>query len=156
VKALSLRQPWAHAVLRLGKTIENRRWNTTFRGRFLLHAAKGMTPEEYEAALETFAHVLGWTAGGSSGIAHLARAAAEFKEHDRRGGFVGVATLERVIRPCDTFGSCPHPWHAPDQYGFVLTDVRAATTFVPWPGMPGFFDVPEHVAQQVLTGRRGE
>jgi hypothetical protein len=43
MKALSLRQPWAHMVVHGPKHIENRRWNTSFRGEFLIHAAKGCT-----------------------------------------------------------------------------------------------------------------
>lgn len=37
MKALSIRQPWAWAIIRAGKDIENRTWNTTFRGRFKVH-----------------------------------------------------------------------------------------------------------------------
>lgn len=48
--ALSLRQPWATAVLRLNKRIENRRWSTRVRGPFLIHAAKGMTLAELDSA----------------------------------------------------------------------------------------------------------
>jgi hypothetical protein len=38
--ALSIRQPWAWAILHAGKDIENRKWTTTFRGPLLIHAAK--------------------------------------------------------------------------------------------------------------------
>jgi hypothetical protein len=48
MKALSIRQPWAWLILHAGKDIENRDWPTRFRGRFLIHAAKGMTRDEYE------------------------------------------------------------------------------------------------------------
>jgi hypothetical protein len=44
---LSVRQPWAWAILN-GKDIENRDWSTTRRGRFLLHASKTCTRDEYE------------------------------------------------------------------------------------------------------------
>jgi hypothetical protein len=40
MKTLSIRQPWATAILRLGKDVENRRWSTSFRGRILIHASK--------------------------------------------------------------------------------------------------------------------
>ena len=40
MKALTVRQPWAHAVLYLGKTIENRTWPTAHRGPLLIHAAR--------------------------------------------------------------------------------------------------------------------
>lgn len=40
MRALSLRQPWAELILQKKKTIETRKWNTKFRGKFLIHAAK--------------------------------------------------------------------------------------------------------------------
>ena len=45
--ALSVRQPWAWAIIHAGKDIENRSWATKFRGRVLIHASKGMTQEEF-------------------------------------------------------------------------------------------------------------
>ncbi len=40
MKALSLKQPWAELVVSKKKTIELRKWNTQFRGDFLIHASK--------------------------------------------------------------------------------------------------------------------
>ena len=40
MKALSIHQPWAHAILHLGKNIENRTWFTRHRGPLLIHAGK--------------------------------------------------------------------------------------------------------------------
>jgi hypothetical protein len=40
MKALSLKQPFAELILQGRKTIELRKWNTSFRGRFLIHASK--------------------------------------------------------------------------------------------------------------------
>lgn len=56
-KALSVRQPWAWAILFAGKDIENRSWQAvnhglTVRGPIALHAAKGMTKPEYDKAAE--------------------------------------------------------------------------------------------------------
>ena len=39
MKALSIKQPWAHAILHLGKDVENRVWKTNFRGEFLVHSS---------------------------------------------------------------------------------------------------------------------
>ena len=43
MKVLSLKQPWAELVLQGRKTIEIRKWNTHFRGKFLIHSSK--TPD---------------------------------------------------------------------------------------------------------------
>ena len=40
MKALSLKQPFAELVVSGKKTIELRKWNTTFRGKFFIHASK--------------------------------------------------------------------------------------------------------------------
>jgi ASC-1-like (ASCH) protein len=37
-KCLSLRQPYAELIIAGRKTIEPRKWNTQFRGEFLVHA----------------------------------------------------------------------------------------------------------------------
>jgi hypothetical protein len=39
IRALSIRQPWAHAILHLGKDVENRSWPTPYRGSILVHAS---------------------------------------------------------------------------------------------------------------------
>ena len=43
MKALALKQPWAELVLQGKKTIELRKWNTNFRGKFLIHSSS--TPD---------------------------------------------------------------------------------------------------------------
>ena len=39
LRAISVRQPWAHAILHLGKDVENRPMRTHFRGRILIQAS---------------------------------------------------------------------------------------------------------------------
>jgi hypothetical protein len=43
MKAITVRQPWAWAIINAGKDIENRTWNTNFRGRVAIRAGMGMT-----------------------------------------------------------------------------------------------------------------
>lgn len=47
-KALSLKQPFAELILEGKKTIELRKWNTNFRGEFLIHASKNPDKESME------------------------------------------------------------------------------------------------------------
>lgn len=57
MKALSIQQPWAHAILNLGKDVENRTWPTGVRGRILIHAGKKIDRdaiEELELESEAF------------------------------------------------------------------------------------------------------
>lgn len=137
MKALSLRQPWLWAVLELGKTIENRRWNTTFRGPVLLHASKGCTVEECKSALAWIveARLLEPDDPRWPGL-----------ENVDRGGICGYAEIVGVVpRGHDSLA-----WHMPDQYGFVLRNVRRIP-LAPCRGALGFFDVPADV-EQALRG----
>ena len=40
MKTLSIKQPWAELILQARKKIEIRKWNTKFRGEFLVHSPK--------------------------------------------------------------------------------------------------------------------
>lgn len=42
MKALSIKQPFAELILQGKKKIELRKWNTKFRGEFLIHASKNV------------------------------------------------------------------------------------------------------------------
>jgi hypothetical protein len=50
MRALSVRQPWAWAIIHAGKNIENRTWTTKHRGPLAIHASQGCTRAEYDAA----------------------------------------------------------------------------------------------------------
>jgi predicted transcriptional regulator len=45
MKTLSLKQPWAELILQGKKKIEIRKWNTKFRGEFLIHASGNIDKE---------------------------------------------------------------------------------------------------------------
>ncbi len=45
MKCLSLKQPFAELLVSGKKTIELRKWNTKFRGKFLMHDSKNLDKE---------------------------------------------------------------------------------------------------------------
>lgn len=158
MKALSLRQPWLWVVLH-GKTIENRVWNTHYRGRFLLHASKGMTRCEYENA-RAFCEPVWETLGQDPD-----QMPAFDSPLLARGRIAGIATITDVVPPAlwrtdavDAASSSRRHrlmhygtaltdngdwrWHMKEQYGFVLSDVRALAFTVPWSATQRWFDVP--------------
>ena len=125
MRCLSIRQPYAWLVLYGRKNIENRKWRTNFRGEFFIHAAKTMTSVDYSRAVN-FAR-------------HVSPLVVVPPEHELpRGGIVGSARLVDVIPPC-VGKVCQHPWHIPEQYGFVLVDVNPLP-FCPLAGSLNFFD----------------
>lgn len=117
--AISIRQPWAHAILHLGKDIENRNWKTSFRGPVCIHAAKGCTDAEFNVA----ATFIGW--------ARLSRPGLSPRDYPR-GGIVGVVEI------VDCVSESSSPWFF-GGYGFVLRNPRPVE-FIPVKGALGFFD----------------
>lgn len=119
IHALSIRQPWAWFLAAGHKDVENRSWPTRFRGRILIHAARGCTGAEWSEAAE-FAK----TAAGVE-VPPLAQL--------DRGGFIGTMDIVDCVQ------SSPSPWFF-GPYGFVIRDARPLP-FVPWRGELGFFKV---------------
>ncbi|MBB3608618.1 SpoVK/Ycf46/Vps4 family AAA+-type ATPase [Rhizobium sp. BK602] len=121
--ALSIRQPWVHCILHLGKPVENRDWSTKIRGPICLHAAKGMTRDEWRYCLETARYA-------GAGFDDL-RTFPGMNDLPR-GGIVGTAEIVDVVT---TMGS---PWFF-GRYGFVLRNPKPID-FIPVKGALGFFD----------------
>jgi len=48
MKAISVRPPWACAIVHGGKDIENRTWKTNIRGTIAIHASRAMSRPYYE------------------------------------------------------------------------------------------------------------
>lgn len=126
--ALSIRQPWAWLIIHGGKDIENRNWHAKFRGRFLVHAAKGMTRDEYESAA-AFAQTIGVKVPPANEL--------------QRGGIIGSVEL------VDSVENHTSPWYMGD-IGFVLKNPQPLP-FVPIKGQLGFFDIPSDVIEQPIN-----
>ena len=116
MKALSLKQPFAELILQGRKKIELRKWNTKFRGGFLIHASKN--PDK--KAMEKFGF-----------------------EKLPLGCIVGKATLVNVKKYInetehrkdkDLHLASPH-W---GDYGFILENVKR-TKEIPCKGKLGFW-----------------
>lgn len=122
LKALSVRQPWAWAIIHAGKDIENRSWQAVnhglrVRGRICIHAAKGMTKDEYDEARE-FIDGLGYYTPEAHALL--------------RGGIIGTVDVVDVVSKSDS------PWFFGPR-GLVLQDARPMD-FVPAQGALGYFD----------------
>lgn len=117
--ALSIRQPWAVSIIRGGKDIENRSWNTNFRGKFLIHAAAKVTQAEIDAWRIFCADLpMDWAKDLTMTKLEL-------------GGIVGEADLVDVVTASDS------PWFC-GPFGFVLRNIKPLP-FVRVRGALGFF-----------------
>lgn len=123
MKAISIRQPWADAIIWHGKDVENRNWPTTFRGPVLIHAAKAWGQDERDdldfiegvtgTKLETMRPLL--------------------------GGIIGQAEIVDCVTAMNSkwfFG----------RYGFVIKNAKPLP-FRPCRGALGFFEPSPHDMQ---------
>lgn len=123
--ALSVRQPWAWAIIYAGKDIENRSWQAVNhglrqRGRIAIHAAKGMTRDEYEDTVDFLV---------SRGVG-----CPEAKDL-MRGGIIGSVEVVDVVSESSS------PWFFGPR-GLVLRNPEPCT-FVPAVGQLGYFEWKE-------------
>lgn len=122
--ALTIRQPWAHAIVMGWKDIENRVWSTGIRGPICIHASKFDKKNFAEDAggyQETVAYI-----GERLEVPALAFDDLAF------GAIVGVADI------VDCVTTSASPWFF-GTYGFVLANARPITP-IPLKGKQGFFE----------------
>lgn len=111
--ALSIRQPWAWAILFAGKDIENRSWSTKFRGRVLIHTGGKIDKDGIEFLSEDMNIAL--------------------PQSYLIGGIVGMVDIVDCVKKSDSkwfFG----------EYGFVLKN-PSFLPFMPCKGQLNFFNV---------------
>lgn len=127
MKALSIKQPWAHMIVHGGKDIENRTWATKFRGRFLVHASKGCTRKYWAEAVEFMLK------------AGVIKDHSEVPPIDQleMGGVIGSVELVDSVTASDS------PWYM-GMHAFVLRDPQPMP-FVPFMGKLQFFEVPDEL-----------
>ena len=121
-RALSIKQPWAWLIVNGYKTVENRNWNTKFRGGFIVHAGKSFDKDGYEDVKSKFPEIT----------------MPEIKDFER-GGVVGEVFLDHVI-PQSQYSlltSDDKKWFI-GKYGFILSEAKRLP-FQPCKGKLGFF-----------------
>jgi hypothetical protein len=120
VKALSVRQPWAWAIIHAGKDIENRSWNTHRRGTIAVHASGNLDRE-----------------------AKLPEGSKKPKPEELvRGAIVGLVDIVDVVT------EHPSEWFS-GPYGFVLKNPRSLPRPIPCKGSLGFWKVPPDVLEEM-------
>lgn len=142
VPALSVRQPWAWAIIHAGKPVENRSEPSVRNGgmremigkRIAIHAAKGMTRDEYESA-----------ASFMSSIGVTCPRAADLD----RGGIIGHVHVDGVVKEHAS------PWFFGPR-ALVLSDpvpvpfIGASGQLGMFPWSPNFSD-PDKLAKWMVA-----
>ena len=125
MKALSVKQPWAWAIIVGGKPLENRDWRypPKYRGPLLIHASKTFDDEGYK-----------WILENASDLGLYPEDIPEKKDF-QRGGVIGKADLTGVVTEHISrwfFGSL----------GLVMEN-QDSLPFIPCKGALGLFEVPD-------------
>lgn len=118
--AITIVQPWAWLIVHGraagvggGKTVENRTWNTRYRGPILIHAgSRASIDVRYDAemfVLRTF------------GVDEMRRMPRKLVGAYDYGAIIGKADLVDVLLPAR---EPRNPWHMRDQFGFVLENAE--------------------------------
>jgi hypothetical protein len=131
MKAVSIHQPWAWAILHAGKNVENRTWRTHHRGALLIHAARSRRSyDRQEAAL--------WP--------RLYGVELPAWEELMTGAILSVVDVVgcvKVGRGGDLGEFGESVWAAEGMYGWVLANPRPFAEPIPCRGAQMLFEVPD-------------
>lgn len=140
MKAISLWQPWAWAILVCGKDVENRVWRTHYRGPLLLHAAKHRpTDEEVESFFDFAEEAIGSERlrdHFATLVTDQAYTPSDVMRALPRGGIVGRVEVVGCVHGHSS------PWAMKGQFQWVLDPHKSKVLpFRPYKGERGFFEV---------------
>lgn len=146
--AISVRQPWAFAIIHLDKDIENRDWWRAFRGPVAIHASSSVgTKADYLEAKNDVSGILADDVLGIPAIEADNRLLKWQEAQDNpalltRGGIIGTADIVACVDQSEStwfFG----------KYGFVLKNAQPVD-FIPVKGALGFFDWRKNLTSDPL------
>jgi ASCH domain len=129
MKWLSLKQPFSDLLALGEKTIELRKWNTKFRGKFLIHASKNM---DIEACKRLDIDIDKLTNGAIIGSAFL----YDVKEYKKQ---------EEFNKDKQKHFSILSKYFDGYKYGFLVKDARMFKELIPYSGKLGFFEVDDSI-----------
>lgn len=133
MKAISIRQPWAWAVIHASKDVENRSWRTAHRGDLLVHASSKIDRDAWE-----------W-------IYRRTGILVPPIEQLERGAVIGIVRLVDVRENRETDSR----WRMNDRYCWLLDQPRALARPIPLAGKQQVFEVPTAATRGRLRIRRG-
>ena len=129
MKCLSLKQPYADLLVFGEKTIELRKWNTKFRGEFLIHASKNI---DIQACERLDIDIDKLTLGAIIGSAFL----YDFKEYSNQ---------EEFNKDKQKHFSIVTKYFDGYKYGFLIRNARMFKKSIPYPGKLRFFEVDNSI-----------
>lgn len=133
--ALTVRQPWAWAIMHGGKNVENRTWNTRIRGRIAIHAGATFGTIErmdIQAIREIYRQL-----GRDPDSVPYPRPADDLPTAPYAlGAIIGTADLVDCVTAFDS------PWFF-GPHGFLLANREPLPRPIPYKGRQGFFGIDD-------------
>jgi hypothetical protein len=137
-----MKHPWCHAVLYLGKRVENRSWVPKHRGPILLHASLTMSTPYYEDSCERMRRI---------GVEPPRREDLAFGGIVGRCDFVDViprgSFADQAQKVADKWGVDVKWWmreyNRKLQNGLILQNVEVFPKLIPYLGELNLFEVDE-------------
>lgn len=134
MKVLSVRQPWAWALVTGIKDVENLNWATSYRGALAIHAGKAydMTSREQDWMLRH----------AEDHYVSMLQAFCQDDDNDVRGAIIGIVHLDGCIPSY----KCDSKWKAGNDPDYYCWKISAATQFdvaIPLKGRIGLWDIPD-------------
>ena len=123
MKCLSVSQPFADLIIHSKKTIELRRWNTSFRGEFLIHSPKKIMPEDCKR-LKINSKTL--VKGAIVGKAEI----YDVKKYDSMSDIIKDSKKHLASKSFQN-----------NKYGFMIKNAKPFRVPIPAKGQLGFFEV---------------
>ena len=155
VKALTVCQPYAHLIClpdddKRAKRVENRTWETSYRGPLLIHSGKNRNWLSLDAQKDRdIGYDIPLTDMAFGAVVGVCRLADCFKleVHFKAGLQTGRTIPQSTLRN--------HSWlaghqHVEGPWCFVLTQCRRFAEPIPYRGAQGLFDIPQEVVAAAL------
>lgn len=139
MKVLSVRQPWAWAIIHGGKDVENRSWSTNYRGLVAIHAS-----QQFDMNRLDWCDFLRGVYGEP--FQTMARTYDELSNHPL-GAIIGVVE----IVDCVKYSSCDSDWAGGSDNSFCwkLSNARPLSEPLPFKGRLGLCDLPLSVLRDI-------
>jgi len=129
MKAISVRQPWAWAIIYAGKDVENRtpntiaRWKSLVGLRIAIHASSLMPLQQWEDVAKFMDHKLGISPPEPNEL--------------ERGGIIGFVDVVDIVK------SSKSKWFEKGQHALLLTNPKPVSKILLCKGNSSIFNAPD-------------
>lgn len=149
MRIMTVRQPWASAIIYRGKDVENRVRNIAgeYRGPVAIHSSKRLPPFQEH-----------WDAG--TVVARITGARPLFHDPQSMGAIIGVVDLVDVHLPIDCWeppvaDDLCSPWALLGNYHLVLANPRPLAEPIPFKGALGLRRLDDDMVARIEEACRG-